>query len=188
MTFEIEVGGRVRYVEVRGRKVLVDGRAFRVDVARAGHAWSLLVDSVEVSQDNHGTHVDQAWPAESYEVSIVEPTADNLVAYVNGRHVPVKLVPRDSGRHGGGGERQVGDRADGASASSHRVLAPMPGRIAKVLVKVGDSVVTRQGLVVVEAMKMENELRSPSEGVVTEVTVVEGALVQANTVLVVVNG
>ena len=49
-----------------------------------------------------------------------------------------------------------------------------------------DVVAVRQGLVVVEAMKMENELRSPGEGVVTEVAVVEGALVQATTVLVVV--
>ena len=52
---------------------------------------------------------------------------------------------------------------------------------------VGDVVAVGQGLVVVEAMKMENELRSPGEGVVTEVAVVEGALVQANTVLVVVS-
>jgi biotin carboxyl carrier protein len=63
----------------------------------------------------------------------------------------------------------------------------MPGRIAKVLVKVGDVVVARQGLVVVEAMKMENELRSPGEGVVTEVTVREGTLVQANAILIVVS-
>ena len=63
----------------------------------------------------------------------------------------------------------------------------MPGRIAKVLVKVGDVVAVRQSLVVVEAMKMENELRSPGAGVVTEVPAVEGALVNANAVLVVID-
>jgi biotin carboxyl carrier protein len=63
----------------------------------------------------------------------------------------------------------------------------MPGRIAKVLVKVGHVVAVRQGLVVVEAMNMENDLRSPGEGVATEVPVVEGALAQANTVIVVVS-
>ena len=62
----------------------------------------------------------------------------------------------------------------------------MPGRIAKVLVKVGDLVTARQGLVVVEAMKMENELRSPRDGTVVEVRVHEGALVESNAVLVVV--
>jgi biotin carboxyl carrier protein len=62
----------------------------------------------------------------------------------------------------------------------------MPGRIAKVLVKVGDAVKAGQGLVVVEAMKMENELRSPRAGTVVEVRVLEGALVESNALLVVV--
>ena len=62
----------------------------------------------------------------------------------------------------------------------------MPGRIVKVLVKAGDAVAASQGLVVVEAMKMENELRSPRAGTVTEVRVTEGALVEANAVLIVI--
>jgi biotin carboxyl carrier protein len=61
----------------------------------------------------------------------------------------------------------------------------MPGRVLKVLVKVGDLVTARQGLVVVEAMKMENELRAPAAGTVAEIRAVEGALVDANAVLVV---
>ena len=187
MTFEIDVGGRTRRIEVRGNDVLLDGRTFHVDVARAGHVWSLLLGSAGVARDGEGTPADQAAPTQSYEISIVERTADDLIAYVNGRQVPVTVAPRHAGRHGGGAQRSAGDRTDVVSAGSHRVLAPMPGRIAKVLVKVGDVVAVRQGLVVVEAMKMENELRSPGEGVVTKVAVVEGALVQANTVLVVVS-
>ena len=66
------------------------------------------------------------------------------------------------------------------------MVAPMPGRIAKVLVKVGDVVAVRQGLVVVEAMKMENELRSPRAGTVVEVRAVEGARVESQALLVVV--
>jgi biotin carboxyl carrier protein len=62
----------------------------------------------------------------------------------------------------------------------------MPGKIVKVLVKAGDSVQQRQGLVVVEAMKMENELRSPKVGTVSEVRVEEGTLVEAGTILVIV--
>jgi biotin carboxyl carrier protein len=65
------------------------------------------------------------------------------------------------------------------------IVAPMPGRIVKVLVKPHETVAARQPLVVVEAMKMENELRAPRGGVVTEVRVSEGASVEANTVLVV---
>jgi biotin carboxyl carrier protein len=66
------------------------------------------------------------------------------------------------------------------------VLAPMAGRIARVLVKAGDAVTARQGLVVVEAMKMENELRAPRAGIVTDVRAAEGALVEANAVLVII--
>jgi biotin carboxyl carrier protein len=62
----------------------------------------------------------------------------------------------------------------------------MPGRVVKVLVTPGAAVAARQGLVVVEAMKMENELRAPRAGTVTEVRVREGAPVDANTVLVVI--
>jgi biotin carboxyl carrier protein len=66
------------------------------------------------------------------------------------------------------------------------VIAPMPGRIVKVLVKAGDRVARGQGLVVVEAMKMENELRAPREGTVAAVRVSEGMSVEASAVLVVV--
>ena len=60
----------------------------------------------------------------------------------------------------------------------------MPGRIVKVLVNAGDTVAAQQGLVVVEAMKMENELRAPRAGRVTRVNVVDGMSVEANAVLV----
>jgi len=65
------------------------------------------------------------------------------------------------------------------------IVAPMPGRIVRVLVKPEEAVAARQPLVVVEAMKMENELRAPRAGTVAEVRVAEGASVEANTVLVV---
>ena len=60
------------------------------------------------------------------------------------------------------------------------VTSPMPGKVVKVLVRVGDAVKQGQGLVVVEAMKMENELRSPKDGKVVEVTAAEGQAVEAN--------
>ena len=67
-----------------------------------------------------------------------------------------------------------------------RIDAPMPGKVVRVLVKVGDAVVEGQGLVVVEAMKMENELKSPKAGVVTELKAVEGAAVENGAPLAVV--
>ena len=66
------------------------------------------------------------------------------------------------------------------------VVAPMPGRVVRVLVSPGDEVAARQGVVVVEAMKMENELRSPKAGKVKEVNVTPGTSVEAGRVLVVI--
>jgi biotin carboxyl carrier protein len=62
----------------------------------------------------------------------------------------------------------------------------MPGRIVRVLVGPGDEVTARQGVVVVEAMKMENELRAPKAGRVREVAVSPGVSVEAGRVLVVI--
>jgi biotin carboxyl carrier protein len=66
------------------------------------------------------------------------------------------------------------------------VATPMPGKIVKVLARAGDEVRQGQGLVVVEAMKMENELRSPKDGKVVELLVAEGQAVEANTRLFVI--
>ena len=62
----------------------------------------------------------------------------------------------------------------------------MPGRAVRVLVSVGDHVRARQGVIVVEAMKMENELRAPRDGIVKDVRVAAGAAVEAGAVLVVI--
>jgi biotin carboxyl carrier protein len=66
------------------------------------------------------------------------------------------------------------------------ILSPMPGKVVKVFVKPGDAVTEGQGLVVVEAMKMENELKSPKAGTVIEVLAKEGSTVDNGTKLVVV--
>ena len=66
------------------------------------------------------------------------------------------------------------------------VVAPMPGKIVKIFVKVGDVVTEGQGLVVVEAMKMENELKAPKAGTVTEIITREGATVENGAPLLVV--
>jgi len=59
----------------------------------------------------------------------------------------------------------------------------MPGKVVRVLVGAGETVAARQGLVVVEAMKMENELRAPRAGTVRDVRAVEGASVEAGALL-----
>jgi acetyl/propionyl-CoA carboxylase alpha subunit len=80
-----------------------------------------------------------------------------------------------------------GRRGAGAGTDGPRsVKAPMPGRMVRVLVEVGDEVVEQQGLVVIEAMKMQNELKSPKAGRVIRVAVGVGDTVGSGDVLVVV--
>ena len=74
-----------------------------------------------------------------------------------------------------------------AAGGGHAVKSPMPGRVVRVLVGIGDQVAARQGVVVVEAMKMENELRTPIAGRVKEIAVVPGTAVETGAVLVVVD-
>jgi biotin carboxyl carrier protein len=81
----------------------------------------------------------------------------------------------------------TGHAASVGPGLSQGIKAPMPGRVVRVLVGVGDRVTARQPVLVVEAMKMENELRAPRDGVVTEVLVAPGAAVESNAVLIVVS-
>ena len=78
-----------------------------------------------------------------------------------------------------------GKRAS-SGASQGSVRAPMPGRVVKVLVKEGDAVEKGAGLVVVEAMKMQNELCAAISGTVKSVKVNEGDSVERNAELVVI--
>ena len=72
------------------------------------------------------------------------------------------------------------------TAGPQRLTASMPGKVVRVLVKAGDSVEAGQGLLVVEAMKMQNEIRSPKSGTVERVPAIEGQAVNAGEVLCVV--
>jgi acetyl/propionyl-CoA carboxylase alpha subunit len=81
-----------------------------------------------------------------------------------------------------------GRRGTGGGAEGPRsVKAPMPGRVVRVLVEAGEDVVEGQGVVVIEAMKMQNELKSPKAGRVTRVGVAVGDTVGSGDVLVVVD-
>jgi biotin carboxyl carrier protein len=170
MTFEIEIGGRVRSVSVEradpGRyRIVLDGQPHVVDVARIGEYGLSIVF------DGDG--------ARSREVQVAPagPAGSQLV-HLDGRSVSLVVNGRRARRRGG----ESGSLADGEAT----VAAPMPGRVVRVLVGPGDEVTARQPVVVVEAMKMENELRSPKAGVVKEVAVSAGTSVEAGRALVVI--
>jgi biotin carboxyl carrier protein len=77
------------------------------------------------------------------------------------------------------GRKQGGLDAEGRQ----EIVAPMPGKVIRLLVEAGDQVETGQGLVVVEAMKMQNEIRSPKKGRIERIQAKEGQLVNAGDVL-----
>ncbi|HZB24699.1 MAG TPA: acetyl-CoA carboxylase biotin carboxyl carrier protein subunit, partial [Vicinamibacterales bacterium] len=108
----------------------------------------------------------------------VTPAGTDVLVNVHGRTVSATLNGRRTGR-GADLARQTQGEA--------RIVAPMPGRIVRVLVGVGDHVAIRQPLVVVEAMKMENELRAPKAGRVKDVSATAGASVEAGRVLLVID-
>ena len=72
----------------------------------------------------------------------------------------------------------------GAASAAREVKAAMPGKVVRILVQAGEAVEAGQGLLILEAMKMQNELRSPRAGVVAGVRVEEGNTVTSGQVLV----
>ncbi len=110
------------------------------------------------------------------EVRIVRSRA-GYTASIGGRTLELEVIdPRDrrsSAAAGGGEGRQ-------------RIVAPMPGKVVRVLVALGDPVRAGQGVVVVEAMKMQNEMKAPKDGTVVELGVVPDGTVAAGDVLAIV--
>ena len=83
--------------------------------------------------------------------------------------------------------RQWKRSAGPAAAHGHAIIkAPMPGKVVRILVAVGDEVVAGQGIVVVEAMKMQNELKAPRAGRVAAIEAKENDSVNAGAVLAVI--
>jgi biotin carboxyl carrier protein len=74
----------------------------------------------------------------------------------------------------------------GASHGRQNIVSPMPGKVVRLLVAVGDAIEAGQGLIVVEAMKMQNEMKSPKAGTVVEIKTKPGATVTAGEILVVI--
>jgi biotin carboxyl carrier protein len=104
----------------------------------------------------------------------VEETAGGLIVVIDGYRFEIEV--RDPRRWSRKDATRAGDGVQ-------TVLAPMPGKVVRVLVAPGDRVAASQGLLVVEAMKMQNEMKAPRAGRVLSVMVKEGATVTAGEVL-----
>jgi len=169
--FRFELEGQVHAVDLErtssGWTVTVGGRRWQVDMRPSGDAWSLLL--TEGAPEPHGG-------ARSHDVRLRWDGTDAARVNVDGTDVTVTVARATAeGRRG---------TADHGRADGH-VRAPMPGRVVRVPVVEGQAVAARQAVVVVEAMKMENELRARASGTVKEVRAVEGTTVEAGAILIV---
>ena len=185
MTFEVEVGDRTIPVSIermdspRRFRVTVDGVAQVVEVARPNEfTLSLLTEraaaGVTASSREKGT-LRAVRTATDFQLA-PGAAAGELLVGLGGRTISVTVNGRRSAH------AETGLHGHGQIA----VTAPMPGRVVRVLVAAGDEVAARQGVVVVEAMKMENELRAPRAGRVKEVSVTAGTPVEAGRILAVI--
>jgi biotin carboxyl carrier protein len=160
----IEVNGREFVIEVEQR----DGRAeFRVN------GRPLEADACEVEPGVYSVLSE----GRSFEVKI-EELPGQMRAHVIGKPYPFSIRVRDPRRR----------RAAGTLAAEgcQNITSPMPGKVIRVLVEEQHQVKAGQGLIVVEAMKMQNEIKSSKDGVVTKISARPGATVTAGETLLVV--
>lgn len=173
-----------------------------VDVTINGRPWRVALEAtddarrVQVSVKGRRRLFDAAWvdpetlsligvePAGSRmrEIGIRSTSDGGLDVLLAGKHFRATAVAE--------GKPGAGRRPEAVSVAREGpqpVVASMPGRIVRVLVASGDRVTAGQPVVVVEAMKMENEMRSPKDGVVRDVNAQEGAAIEAGAVLVVID-
>ena len=166
MAYIASSGGGEHRLDVRqdreGIRVHLDDREFLVDLLQVDPGlYSLLIGG------------------RSFEIDLLE-LQDALMVLVDGQPFRVEIQDEQERRlraAAGKGEAKAGKRV---------VAAPMPGKVVKLLVRPGDAVKAGDGVIVVEAMKMENELKAPVAGMVKEIRVEEGKAVSGGDVLVVI--
>jgi biotin carboxyl carrier protein len=133
---------------------------FEVDVRRVGPtSFSILVGN------------------RCFDLDVIEE-GDELIVASRGATTRVTLFDKARRRANGAGRQPAGGKAE--------MRAMMPGRVINILIKVGDDVAHLQGVLVLEAMKMENEIKSPKAGKVTEVKVTPGQTVEKGELLAVI--
>jgi biotin carboxyl carrier protein len=162
-------------------EVRIGGKTRAVEVEKDGGAWRVALDGTRVEADVAEVEVgvfSVLLNGESHEVRVAPQEDGTLTLHSGAYEFAAEVLDPRAWR----GRRHGGVEAEGRQ----QVAAPMPGKVVRVLVKAGDKVKSGQGLIVVEAMKMQNEIRSPKTGRVERLLAKEGQAVNAGDVLVVV--
>lgn len=167
MKLQADINGEKHEVEINrdGRKVTatVNGRLYDLDVSEPEKGSLLVKNENKVSQ---------------VFVSPRSGKDSEFGVTIHGRHLDVEII--DPKRLRGAGDDC--ENMDGLA----EIKTAMPGKVVRILVETGADVSKGDGVIVVEAMKMQNELRSPKDGIVKTIRAAEGETVNAGEVLVVI--
>jgi biotin carboxyl carrier protein len=160
--------------------VTIDGKNYRLDLQRADARWLCCLDGRQVQMDAVLARRDVLSvliEGKAYEIKR-ERTATDMHLWVGSTRYAAELRdPRSLQSRRG---MAVDDRGP------KKLLAPMPGKVVRVLLQENSAVEAGQGILVVEAMKMQNEIKSPKKGKVQKIVAGEGAAVNAGDVLAIV--
>jgi len=165
MKYQVAVGDRSVEIDLTGPTPLIDGVPAKVDLAAVpgGAVRHLLVDGRAYAIVAQAGAQRGSW---------------NLT--IGGKPVGVEALDERT--------RAIRAMAGVAEADTTRVIAaPMPGLVVRIVVEVGQTIIAGQGMVVVEAMKMENELKAPADGVVARIDVTPGQAVEKGAILIVLD-
>jgi len=159
--------------------ITIDGKQYRLELSRADGRWSCRLEGREVEVDAVLARPDVLSLRignRAYEVKC-ERVASDLHLWVGSERFAVEVRDPRSFR---GRARIVDDHGP------RKLIAPMPGKVVRMLASQGSEVEAGAGVLVVEAMKMQNEIKSPKKGTIQRILVSEGVAVNAGDVLAIV--
>ena len=160
--------------------VVIDGKNYRLELDRADGRWECHLDGREIQLDAILSRRDVLSiliDGKSYEVKRERTAADLHIWVGPVRYAAELRDPRSLRSRKGAGIDEKGPK---------KLIAPMPGKVVRLLVAEKAEVEAGQGILVVEAMKMQNEIKSPKKGTIQKILVSEGTAVNAGDVLAVV--
>ncbi len=161
-------------------EILIEGKPHKLELSQTDGRWNCRLDGKEYDIDAVVARRDVISliiNGDCYEVKR-EQTRNDLHIWVKSVRFPVEVRDPRSLR-----SRRA---AAGALEGPAKLVAPMPGKVVRLILREKDEVEAGHGILVVEAMKMQNELKSPKKGVVSKLLVKEGAAVNAGDVLAIV--
>jgi biotin carboxyl carrier protein len=158
-------------------EVIIGEQTHRVELVRSGTAWHCRLDGRELPLDavfvREGV-LSILIEGKSYEVKQESTGAENNIVVGFERFRAAVRDPRSL---------RSRRRGEDSTQGVKKIAAPMPGKVVRILAAAGTEVEAGQAVLVIEAMKMQNELKSPKQGRVRKINVAEGAAVEAGQVL-----